>query len=161
MPGITPVSISSTAYADFGMDPTEKKLSVLRQNNSEVGNAWTAALTRPTAFGFPLYRMFSAGFNLGDGVHKLFNNQTQHFNVTPRDLTQQNVDGIVSFWQPKIDTLRGDVQQLFRDGEITNAQLATMTGTLDRVQSVSNQLKGLSGLFTQYPNPKKITVDIP
>jgi hypothetical protein len=93
-------------------------------------------------------------------VHRLFNDQTHHFNVTPRELTKASVDGIVDWWEPEIGELEAQTQQLYRAGDITQARFNKMQGALSRLERIAAQLKGLSARFDKYPYPRKIILDI-
>jgi hypothetical protein len=159
---VRPTAAGASAYSDLGFDPTVKKYSVLLSNSSNVGKAWTKALSATTRYwGHEVSDLFEQGLELDDDVHALFNNKTEVFNIKRgTELTKATVDGIVGSWEPKIRALKAETQQLFRDGLIIDGRFQKMMGVLSDLETIEGQIKGLSALFDRYPDTKKVIVDL-
>ena len=113
-------------------------------------------------YGFAFYKMLVYGFNLESQTHGPFANETNHFNITPlTEVSREWLDGIVAWWQPKIDALRAKVTSDHATGLITTADRDKKLAVLNGLQSIiDGSMKPLRATFDRYPEVAKIKLDL-
>lgn len=170
----TPFATVDIAIGAEGPPPpapvaTDRTQSVLKNNSSPVGRDFTAALERWTVkqrydmnYGFPFFKMLVYGFNLEAPTHAAFANETNHFNIVPQgEVSRASLDGIVSWWQPKIDDLRTRVTADHASGLITTRDRDAKIAVLNALQAIlDGSVKPLRATFDKYPDVAKVKLDL-
>jgi hypothetical protein len=148
---------------------TDRTQSVLKNNSSQLAKDFTAALDKWTvkqrydmSYGFAFFKMLVYGFNLESPTHGPFANETNHFNITPvTEVSREWLDGVVAWWQPKIDALRAKVVADYAAGLITSNDHQKKTAVLNALQSIiDGSMKPLRATFDRYPEVAKIKLDL-
>lgn len=170
----TPFANGDMAIGADGPPPpapvaTERTQSVLKNNASPIGRDFTSALEKWTvkqrydmSYGFAFYKMLVYGFNLEAPTHAAFANETNHFNIVPQaEVSRQTLDGIVAWWQPKIDELRARVSSDYANGVITTSDKDKKLAVLNALQAIiDGSLKPLRATFDRYPEVAKVKLDL-
>lgn len=155
-------------YCAAHHDLSTRQLSVLIGNAQPLAKEWVAALIREVRASydfrgnmFALSQLFRNGFNLGDVTHQAFYGETQHFNVTPRpNVTRETVQGLINWWQPKIDQLRSGLQRCYQLAELTDGEFNQRMAIINQLQAlVEHGFKPLVALFDKYPDITTIVID--
>lgn len=178
--GTSPAAISPQNLTPFAHDKSVLSFGLIRKNGSDLARDFGAALQKTTtqvcledATVFPLYKLFKPGegFNLdywvgkddsrANGTDKAFNGRTQAFNIDPAEwndsVTKERLEGLRTYWQENLKTLRADVQAEFRAAQIENATFAKMIRVLDGLQKVLDEgITPLIQTFEKYPDVQSI-----
>jgi hypothetical protein len=169
-----PFAQTDLAIGDDGPPPpavvaTDRTQSVLKNNTSPLAKDFTASLDKWTVkqrydmnYGFAFFKMLVYGFNLEAPTHGPFANETNHFNITPlTEVSREWLDGIVAWWQPKIDSLRAKVDADHAAGLITTADHQKKIAVLNGLQTIiDGSMKPLRATFDRYPEVAKIKLDL-
>lgn len=148
---------------------TDRTQSVLKNNGSPIGRDFTSALEKWTvkqrydmSYGFAFYKMLVYGFNLEAPTHAAFANETNHFNIVPQtEVSRAWLDGIVAWWQPKIDELRARVSTDYANGVITTSDKDKKLAVLNALQTIiDGSVKPLRATFERYPEVAKVKLDL-
>lgn len=148
---------------------TDRTQSVLKNNASPIGRDFTSALEKWTvkqrydmSYGFAFYKMLVYGFTLEAPPHAAFANETNHFNIVPQtEVSRQSLDGLVAWWQPKIDELRARVTSDHASGLITTSDRDKKLAVLNALQTIiDGSVKPLRATFERHPEVAKVKLDL-